>query len=65
MTSKVAIHDVGHTLLWSNLDKPWHLQCSENNSLPKPIPAFCYTAINRSLLFNCQLQGGSVFYMNL
>ena len=61
MTSKAAILDAGDTLLLSNMDKPWYLYCSEHSNVPIPIPACVYTVINRSLLFNCQLQEGNEY----
>ena len=45
----------------SNLDKPWYLHCNTCNNVPIPILAYDYTVIDRSLLCNCQLQGGNEF----
>ena len=47
MTSKAAILDAEITLLLSNLDKPWYLQCNEYNNIPIVISAYEYTVIKK------------------
>ena len=61
MTPIAAILDVGDTLLLNNLLKPWYLHCSEHNNVTIPMPAYDNTVINRSLLCDCQIQGGNEF----
>ena len=60
MTPKAAIHDAGETLMLSNLNKPYS-HCNEHNNVPTPLPVFHESVINRSLLCDCQLQGGNEF----
>ena len=57
----VTILDAGDSLLSSNLDRLSYLHCNKHNSVWKPIPAYDYTVIKKSLLCDCQLPGGNEF----
>ena len=56
MTVPQVILDGGHKLLFANVHGPRFLKCnSENGGLSKPAPKHTYAAVDRDILYDCQL----------
>ena len=55
-TMPPTVLDSGQSLLFANFHGPRSLKCnSKNGGLPKPAPKHVYAVVNRSFLYDCQL----------
>ena len=61
--ASVINDDLGESLLF--LDKHWSLHQDEYINALILIPAYDYTVISTSILYDCQLQERNEFFINL
>ena len=49
--------DGENEIILENWPDDKHIACNVNNDIPVKIPSFPYILVNRSVLFNCGIEG--------
>ena len=62
---KPAVYDGGHEIVLANWPDNKHVICNDNSNIPIKILSHLYVLINRTVLYNCGIEGEDNFLLEL
>ena len=60
---KPAVLGGGNEIILANWPNKKYIKCNINNNIPVKIPSFPYVLLNRSVLYNCEIETENHFLL--